>query len=107
MKDHILQIVHNFNKEAKFILKDNIIERYLFGSYAKNTYTSDSDIDILIIIKNYSFDLQSKLSELASDYSLQYEIYISPILKDFVLWKKNEQYNTLFYQEIIQDGIKL
>ena len=108
MNEHLLEIIYNFTKDANFILQDNkVIEKYLFGSYARNTHTSESDIDILIVIENYNTELQSKLSELASDYSLQYEIYISPILKGLELWEKNKQYNTLLYQEIIQDGIKL
>jgi len=107
MNDHLSKIISNFTREAHYILKDNVIEKYLFGSYARNTYTPESDIDILIIINNYKTELQYKLSELASDYSIQYGVCISPILKDFELWKKNKQYNTLFYQEITEDGIKL
>jgi len=107
MNEHLSKIISNFTKDAHYILQDNVIEKYLFGSYAKNQYTPESDIDILIIINNYNIEFQYKLSELASDYSINYGVYISPILKDFELWKKNKQYNTLFYQEIAKAGIKL
>jgi len=107
MNEHLSKIISNFTKDAHYILQDNVIEKYLFGSYAKNQYTPESDIDILIIINNYNIEFQYKLSELASDYSINYGVYISPILKDFELWEKNKQYNTLFYQEIAKAGIKL
>jgi len=107
MNDHLSKIISNFTREAHNILKDNVIEQYLFGSYARNTFTPESDIDILIIINKYKNEFQYKLSELASDYSIHYGVCISPILKDLKLWKKNKQYNTLFYREISEDGIKL
>ncbi|MBF0451460.1 MAG: nucleotidyltransferase domain-containing protein [Candidatus Magnetomorum sp.] len=107
MNNNLSKIISKFTREANYILKDNVIEKYLFGSYARNRFSSESDIDILIIINNYNIDFQYKLSELASDYSIEYGVCISPILKDFELWEKNKQYNTLFYQEVAKDGIRL
>lgn len=41
------------NKSKSIFDKYDFIERvYLFGSYAKNTATADSDIDIVVKLKN-------------------------------------------------------
>jgi predicted nucleotidyltransferase len=107
MKNNIQKIIKNFANEAKDILKENVIAEYLFGSYVKNTRTPLSDIDILIIVKSFTPDLQYQISGLASEYSLKYDVLISPILKDINVWEKNKYFDTLFYQEISRDGIKL
>ena len=47
---HIAKIVQQFADDSKQLLHDNVIGEYLFGSYATNTQTALSDIDILILV---------------------------------------------------------
>lgn len=105
--ERIASIIQQFAQDAKILLHDNLLAEYLFGSYAKNTYTSLSDIDILFLVKTRAIETRRTLSQLASDYSLKYDIYISPIIKDQQVWEKNQYYQTLFYQEVVQHGIPL
>ena len=104
---HILKIIHQFARDTKDILQENVIAEYLFGSYAANTYTPVSDIDILIVVNSFTPEIRRQMSGLASEYSLEYDVYISPIIKDYQVWNKNKQYHTLFYQEVTQHGIRL
>lgn len=104
---HIASIIRQFAQEARALLHQNVIGEYLFGSYAKNTSTSLSDIDILVLVNTLTPETRRVLSELASEYSLEYDVYISPIIKDQQVWKKNQHYNTLFYQEVTRYGIPL
>ncbi|WP_423224767.1 nucleotidyltransferase family protein [Candidatus Amarolinea aalborgensis] len=104
---HIAQIIRDFVRETKHAFREQVIAEYLFGSYSTDTQTPESDIDILIIVKEYSPELQWQLSGLASDYALAYGVCISPILKDIEVWQKNQHYQTLFYQNILRYGIPL
>jgi len=104
---HISRIIKRFVKDTKQILQENVIAEYLFGSYATNTYTPGSDIDILIVVNTFTPEIRQQMSGLASEYSLEYDVYISPILKDSQVWNKNMQFHTLFYQEVAQHGIPL
>ncbi len=103
----VRQMIQQFANETKQLLQENIMAEYLFGSYATNTQTPLSDIDILIIVKHFTPDLQRQMSGLASDYSLEHDMYISPILQDREVWAKNQDCQTLFYQEVMQHGIPL
>jgi len=103
----IAHIVQSFSNESKQILKDNIIEEYLFGSYTTNTYTPYSDIDILILVNTLTPQIRRQISRLASDYMLEYNVFISPIIKDYQIWDKNKIYDTLLYQHVMQYGIQL
>jgi len=50
-KKEIIEIVKKFAK--KVTEKYNSAEIILFGSYAKGSYHTDSDIDIAVILKGY------------------------------------------------------
>lgn len=72
MEKKVENIIHNFLHESRNLLRDNIIEEYLFGSYATDTQTPISDIDILIIVREFFPEMQSSISELASKYALNF-----------------------------------
>ena len=107
IQPQIAQMIRSFANDTKQLLHENIRAEYLFGSYATNRQTPQSDIDILIIVNRFTPDLQRQVSGLAADYSLKYNLYISPIVQDISAWEKNQYYHTLFYQDIIQQGIRL
>lgn len=95
----IMKSVEKYIKEiSKYY---NILEVYLFGSYAKGTNHKDSDIDVAIVINsdNNVFDLMVELMMLTQNIDLRIEPH--PIkAKDF------EEGNP-FVQEIIDTGIKV
>lgn len=107
MENQILNIINDFAYDTRNILKDNLIEEYVFGSYVRGEQTELSDIDILIIVKHFDYKIRREVSSLSSDYSLERGVIISPIIKDINIWKKNQEYNTLFYSEIKRNSIKL
>lgn len=107
MNKRIEKIVNDFSNDTKNLLKDNLIAEYLFGSTARAENKELSDIDILIIVKQFDYQLREALSSLSSEYSINHGLYISPILKDENSWEKNKTHQTLFYKEIQRDGIRL
>ncbi len=107
MKLDIPHIIDKFVNESRSALQGNVVGEYLFGSYATKAQTPLSDIDILIIVESLTPDMQFRVSGLASEYALMYDICFSPILTDTGTWGKNRKFDTLFYQEIIRNGIRL
>ena len=72
----------NKNKELKLIadeilskIKNKVMSAALFGSYAKNTQTKESDIDLFILAKK-SFDT----TELVKNIYAKYGKEVSPII---------------------------
>ncbi|MBN1873856.1 MAG: nucleotidyltransferase domain-containing protein [Anaerolineae bacterium] len=103
----VASIIQQFIRDVRLMLQDNLIASYLFGSYARDTAMPQSDIDILLLVHILTPDIRRQISALASDYALDYDVCISPILKDQQVWAQNQYYDTLFYQEIVRDGILL
>jgi predicted nucleotidyltransferase len=86
-----------FNVNRKF----NVERAYLFGSFAKGTQHSDSDIDLAIVFKNVDdiIEMQIMLLQLRSEDDLLIEPH--PFLQsDF-------NFSNPMVAEILKDGIEL
>jgi predicted nucleotidyltransferase len=88
-KEEIFEKIKNFFKNEEAI--------YIFGSYAKDNFNEDSDIDIAIVFKNKKTPLEI--------FKLQEEL--SLILKKDVDLVDLESVNTVFAYEIVNNSIKL
>ena len=95
---NIIDFILSSAKNNKRVLK-----AFLFGSYAKNTNKSDSDIDIALVIDNLDddekFDYQVQLLLLASKFDTRIEPH--PISN------KDLETNNPFVVEILKTGIEI
>lgn len=54
---------------------------YLYGSYARGDFETDSDIDLVAIVEGERGELQRKLKEIwniSAELELEYDVIISP-----------------------------
>lgn len=98
-----------FIQDVKSIYGDNLQKVILFGSYARNEQTNESDIDIFVIVDLDDATLKRKDNDL---YDASYEttlssgISVHPMAvskQKFDYWK----FAHPLYQNICQDGIIL
>ena len=57
------------------LMKDDLVEVVLYGSYARGDYTEDSDIDIALITKNDRMEVQKytgALAAIATELAMRY-----------------------------------
>lgn len=92
---------------AKQLYGERLNRIILYGSYARGDSTEESDIDIMIILdcdESEIKTLRNSTAEMASDISLEQEVFLSVLLRD----KKNFENNLPllpFYQNIEREGI--
>jgi predicted nucleotidyltransferase len=86
----------------KILLKDHFDMKsvYLFGSYAKDTYTNDSDIDVAVVVDQIDGDYFA-VNPLLWKLRRQIDDRIEPI----IIEKKFDDAN--FLEEIIRTGIEI
>ena len=94
-------IINKILEKVKTFLQttyqDNLDKVILFGSRARGDYRADSDIDILILLKepfNYSQEIE-KTSIFISELSLEFDLVISRV---FAEAKEFNVKNTFFYE---------
>jgi len=92
------------NKYISFLVNEqklNLNQVYIFGSYAKNTQKSDSDIDVAIVFNDLKdrFEMQVNLMKWRRNFDLSIEPH------PFLLSEFNK--NNPFVNEIITSGMKV
>ncbi|MDD4206303.1 MAG: nucleotidyltransferase domain-containing protein [Candidatus Delongbacteria bacterium] len=99
-KDTAFKIAKKFIeylKEKKY----QIIDAYIFGSYAKGSFGEDSDIDLAVILKTCknTFDTQVDLMKLRRNFDLRIEPH--PFIEKDIID------NDPFLSEVIKTGIRI
>ena len=79
----------------------------LFGSEARGEATEESDIDLFIVVKSYSKELEASILDEAYELNLKHDVVITPLVYG------EEEVNsplfqiTPFYKNVMEEGISL
>lgn len=94
-----LKIAREYADEVN--LKYNSAKVFLFGSFAKGNFREESDIDIAVVLPDYSDFYKTQLDLMRLRRSIDVRIEPHPFkLKDF-------NHNDPFAHEILQHGIEI
>jgi uncharacterized protein len=93
--------IKKFSKNAKNILKDNLLDILVYGSVARGEAKQDSDVDIIVVVKRNAFKTQMRLASLAFDILMETGEYISVQ----TLKSKDLKRDTIFLHNVRRDSI--
>lgn len=89
------------------IFNNQVMQIVLYGSYARGTNMSESDVDVALLLNgNLNGNTEDKLSDLVVDLNLKYDRVFSVIDIDYAVFKKWEKV-TPFYRNMNKEGIIL
>lgn len=89
------------------IFNNQVMRIVLYGSYARGTNTSESDVDVGLLLNGKLNDnTEDKLSDLVVDLNLKYDRVLSVVDIDYAVFKKWEKV-TPFYRNMNKEGIIL
>jgi predicted nucleotidyltransferase len=102
----IRKLMKEFKDGLIRIYGDRLKAVYLYGSYARGDYREGSDVDVMILLKNYRnyWNEQKKISQMASDISLEYDITVSCVFIKELEWKTAINEKPLIYN-IHKEGL--
>lgn len=78
----------------------------LFGSWARGEADTDSDVDVLILIDDMSFDDNREVIGLASDVGMELDLFISPQPLEPGRYRSMVEREHPFFQAIEREGIE-
>lgn len=101
------EMIHDLIEGLRDIFSKNVLQIILYGSVARHEETSDSDIDIAIIINDVSFsEVRNKFIEWNSEMDMKYNRFFSIV--DIEKSQMDKWGNVLpFYKNIKEKGIVL
>ena len=101
------KIVREFTQKLKDLLGDNMVFLELFGSKVRGDYSPDSDIDILLVVREKTPEVRDMIFNILFDLDPYYEFKISPIIYSDFEYKKNEELESTFVETIKKEGVML
>lgn len=102
------------NQQCKAIRElKNEIKKYfdlydivLFGSVARQEADEESDMDLLIVIKEEATHIvRNQISDIVFEINLKYDTNISIVVLEKSKWDNGVMHITPFYKEIERDGV--
>lgn len=110
MPDLISNIVYQFSVQARRLLGARLSKIILYGSYARGDFRENSDVDVMILVKDMSEDeirvAEEALCDIAFDMELERGIHISAILKDEMQFESWEDILP-FYYNVRREGVEI
>jgi len=79
----------------------------LFGSKARGEATADSDIDILLIVADETWQLKDEICNISSDVSLKYDVLLDARVIGAERWGYMSEIRAGLYQNISNEAIPL
>ncbi len=105
MNQEIKSILLTLKKQLKEIYRDKLSNLILFGSYAKGTAKENSDIDVLILLKEREINIGNEIertSKVTFNLSLKHDKIISRL---FMSENYFNTYDSALIRNIQQEGI--
>lgn len=109
MSKRIKEILNQFRKKVFSEFSGQSIKIFVYGSCARGEEQPDSDLDILVIVKNKSDYIEEKIKDIA--YEIMWEWNFTPLISveifDEEYFRSLEKKGSSFYRAIQIEGILL
>ena len=86
---------------------EQILSVTLFGSKARGDSDVESDIDLLVLVKDETWELRSALWRTASDVGLIHNLVISVRVFARARWAETRRLRLPLYRAVAADGVPL
>jgi len=104
---HERDLLNDFLEKLQQNFKGKILSVLLFGSRVRGEATSESDVDLAVLVKQEDTDLRRAIRYLAVEISLEYGLYISTRVWSQAHWNRLKAIRTGLYRNIEQEGVVL
>ena len=101
------QALERFKAVLVPLLADNLISLRLFGSRARGEGTEESDLDVLIILREKNRARCRRIVAEALEIDLAYDINLAPTILSVEEYQQNRDHHTPFYQNAEREGVSL
>lgn len=96
-----------FKAALQSLLGDKLLSVRLFGSRARDEGTEESDLDVLVIVREKDRALYRRIVEESLNIDLVYDVNLAPTILSEEEYRRNREYGTPFYRNVEKEGIAL
>ena len=101
------QALERFKTVLTPLLADNLISLRLFGSRVREEGTEESDLDVLIVLREKSRALCRHIVAEALEIDLAYDTNLAPTILSGEEYQQNRDYHTPFCRNVERESVHL
>ncbi|MDZ7760153.1 MAG: nucleotidyltransferase domain-containing protein [Desulfovermiculus sp.] len=87
--------------------QESFVDLLVFGSKVLSLSTSESDIDILIIFREFDHDLQALIDDFIFELNLEYDCLMSVVIFSLDELESGPMSESPLYKSAMQQGIRV
>ncbi len=99
--------IKEFRDRVAGLLGDGLKRMVLFGSKVNGHATSESDIDILVLVKDSALRRRDSILDQAFEVNLKYGVYVSPRIVSLATFNHPVWRITPFLKKLRKEGVPL
>jgi len=99
--------IKNFCNKMRNLLGDNLVFVKLFGSQIRGEAVSESDIDIIIVLKNRDLEICDEIYTILFNVDPYYEHKISLSIFSEEEYLENERLGSFFVENINREAVEI
>lgn len=99
--------LQRFKAAIEPLLADNLISLRLFGSRPRGEGTEESDLDVLIMLREKNRALCRRIVAEALEIDLAYDTNLAPTILSVEGYQRNRDYSTPFYRNVERESLPL
>ncbi len=103
----IPQAVEELCQRLQALLGENLREVRLYGSWARGDASPESDVDLVVLVRERHSGTWPQVQELAAALSLKYDLVLSINLLSQGEWEELQRLGTLYARCLQKEGIPL
>ena len=107
-----MPLLHN-EKLALAEFKEEILRRYevvevrLFGSKARGTDTHESDVDVMVLLRRQTPEIESAIDDLVFDVNLKHDCFITALCFSSEEIESGPMAASPIYRHIMAEGVRI
>lgn len=86
--------------------QESFVDLLVFGSKALSSSTSESDIDVLLIVREFDRDLQALIDDLIFELNLEYDCLMSVVIFNQYELESGPMSESPLYRSAMQQGVR-
>src|SRR5436190_5803868 len=99
--------IEEFVRRLYATYNGRIVLTALFGSVARGDFTSDSDVDMLVVADEISTEFKWSVWTIGSRISLDYDVLLNVHVKSLARWETMRATGEALWRNIERDGVEL
>ena len=107
-KNQAIDILGEVYNTCNPLFNNTVKDAFLYGSFARGDYHSESDVDILLTVDIPAEEIpkyRNSLALITSDLSLKHDVTVSVTVKSFEQFSKFAKVQP-FYMNVLKEGVR-